>query len=153
SRLDAVIANAPHLLGGAVRSAVFTLIAGGLLLLAATDRLGSRTTACALIVLMAADLWSIERIYWRFSPPATTLYASDPTIDYVKAQREPGAFPPFDPWPMQRAAANRARPRDSAGAGLRVPRSVSLWRRAHGAWRAAGARLPGQLHALLQRTY
>jgi hypothetical protein len=90
SRLDAVIANAPHLLSGAIRSAVFTLVAGGTLLLLATHRLDSRATALALLVLLAADLWSIERIYWRFSPPATTLYASDPTIDYVKAQPEPG---------------------------------------------------------------
>jgi hypothetical protein len=90
SRLDAVIANAPHLLSGAIRSAVFTLVAGGTLLLLATHRLDSRATALALLVLLAADLWSIERIYWRFSPPATTLYASDATIDYVKAQPEPG---------------------------------------------------------------
>ena len=41
-------------------------------------------------VLVAADLWSVERLYWHFSPPASVTYASDAAIDYVRAQTQPG---------------------------------------------------------------
>ena len=40
--------------------------------------------------LVALDLWSIERLYWQFSPPASQLFASDPIIEYLKAVKEPG---------------------------------------------------------------
>jgi hypothetical protein len=46
--------------------------------------------AAALVALAAADLWTVERRYFRFSPPARELYASDPTIEYLKTLEEPG---------------------------------------------------------------
>ncbi|HEX6537075.1 MAG TPA: hypothetical protein VF041_21000 [Gemmatimonadaceae bacterium] len=83
--------NAAALLAGAVRSAVVVLIASGVLFALATDRLAGRTGALVLIVLAAADLWSIERIYWPFSPPASVIYAADPTIEYLRSHGdEPG---------------------------------------------------------------
>ena len=38
----------------------------------------------------AADLISVARQYWKFSPPAAITYGSDPAIDYVTAQPTPG---------------------------------------------------------------
>jgi hypothetical protein len=43
----------------------------------------------ALTALIGLDLWSVERLYWNFSPRAATVYASDPAIDYVLHQAEP----------------------------------------------------------------
>ena len=40
--------------------------------------------------IVAIDLWSVEREYWMFSPPASVLYASDPAIELLKKQSEPG---------------------------------------------------------------
>jgi hypothetical protein len=42
------------------------------------------------VALAAADLWSVERRYFRFSPPARVLYASDATIEYLQRLEEPG---------------------------------------------------------------
>src|SRR5262249_18524888 len=44
-----------------------------------------KATAIALIAVLVVDLWSIERMYWIFSPRASTLYATDPAIDAIKA--------------------------------------------------------------------
>ncbi|HEY9230085.1 MAG TPA: YfhO family protein, partial [Gemmatimonadaceae bacterium] len=41
--------------------------------------------AMGLIAVLVVDLWSIERMYWVFSPRAKTLFASDPAIDAIKA--------------------------------------------------------------------
>jgi hypothetical protein len=38
---------------------------------------------------MAIDLWTVERIYWMFSPPARVIYASDPIVDMLKAEPQP----------------------------------------------------------------
>lgn len=89
-RADAVAQNAPHLAAGAARSAAFLLVAGAVLLLLARERIPSRAAAVALLTLAAVDLWSIERIYWKFSPPAAVLYAGDAITQYLTAQKEPG---------------------------------------------------------------
>jgi len=39
---------------------------------------------------VALDLFSIEKQYWLFSPRASTLYASDPALEYVRRQSQPG---------------------------------------------------------------
>jgi hypothetical protein len=39
--------------------------------------------------IVTVDLWSVMRHYWIFSPPATQLFASDPTIEHVRAQDQP----------------------------------------------------------------
>jgi hypothetical protein len=36
------------------------------------------------------DLWTIERLYWQFSPPARDLFASDPIIERLKANAAQG---------------------------------------------------------------
>jgi hypothetical protein len=45
--------------------------------------------------IVAVDLWSIEREYWRFSPPAAEIFATDQVIEYVKAQPVPGRVLPL----------------------------------------------------------
>jgi hypothetical protein len=38
---------------------------------------------------MTIDLWTVERLYWMFSPPAKVIYASDAIVDMLKAEPQP----------------------------------------------------------------
>ena len=38
---------------------------------------------------MAVDLWTVERLYWMFSPAAKVIYASDPIIDVLRNEPQP----------------------------------------------------------------
>lgn len=67
------------------RAFIFAALSAGALWAMITDRLGRRQTAIALVALMGLDLWSIERIYWIFSPPASVIFASDPAAEAIKA--------------------------------------------------------------------
>ena len=87
---EGVALNAPLLLVGAVRTAVFTAIAAGLLLLLVLGKAKRAVIAWGVLVLTAADLWSIEHQYWMFSAPAKVLYADNATLDYVRKQPVPG---------------------------------------------------------------
>ncbi len=75
---------------GAIRSLFVVLALVGLSLLLASRRIAVTLAAAALATLLVVDLWSVERLYWTFSAPASELYASDPIIDYIRAQPEPG---------------------------------------------------------------
>ncbi|HEU4631178.1 MAG TPA: YfhO family protein [Gemmatimonadaceae bacterium] len=90
-----VTENQPALVLGAARALLFVLLAGAVLVAHGMRRLGSAAAGWALVALAGLDLWSVERHYWRFSPPASELYASDPTIDYLKSQQEPGRVLPL----------------------------------------------------------
>ncbi|MEO8909317.1 MAG: YfhO family protein [Gemmatimonadaceae bacterium] len=87
--IDAVHANNGALIAGAWRSFAFVALLVGLGFTAFRDQLSMRTTAWALAALMAVDLWSVERIYWMFMPPARVIYASDPIIEALKAEPQP----------------------------------------------------------------
>ena len=54
----------------------------------------------ALATIIVVDLWSIERLYWRFSPPAGVLYRSDPLIEYLKRAPQPGRVIPVALQPL-----------------------------------------------------
>ena len=87
---DYVAANQPAVVVGAFRSLLFVLLVGGVAVAATRDRLKPVMVGWALVALVGVDLWSIARNYWRFSPPANEIYASDAAIDYIKAQPQPG---------------------------------------------------------------
>jgi len=78
-------ANASNAVLGAWRSFVFVAFGAGVIWAFAAGRLGRRTAAIALASLVALDLWSIERLYWIFAPPAATTFATDPAIEAIKA--------------------------------------------------------------------
>src|SRR5687768_10396512 len=75
--------NTGALIGGAVRSFFFVALAIGVIWAGSTGRLSGMAVGATLVALAAADLWSVERRYFRFSPPAKEIYASDPTIEYL----------------------------------------------------------------------
>jgi hypothetical protein len=87
-----VQANAGAVTMGAWRSFLFVLVAALVLMSFINGRLNVVVAGCLLTAATAADLWSIERRYWMFSQPAKVLYATNPVIDYIKAQDkiEPG---------------------------------------------------------------
>src|SRR5829696_1178777 len=89
-RSEALIdANRGDLAVGGLRSLLFLGVTVGLLFAAALGRIQPRVLGWALAAVVAIDLWSVERRYWLFSPPADVIYGSDPAIAYVQ-KAEPG---------------------------------------------------------------
>lgn len=87
---DLVLANDGALRGGALRSTLFGAMALACLFLLTTGRVSREAGGYLLAGIVAVDLWSVERMYWQFSPPAEQTFAADSTIAYIKAQPEPG---------------------------------------------------------------
>ncbi len=85
-----VTANRGTLLIGAWRSFLFVALVAGLLLAWMRGKLPARVLYAGLALVVAADLLSVAKQYWMFSPPAATLYASDPVIDVLKREPQPG---------------------------------------------------------------
>ncbi|MBU6366260.1 MAG: YfhO family protein [Gemmatimonadetes bacterium] len=90
ARGDLIAANATATTLGAWRSAAAVALVLALLIALLRGRLGAGAAGWALVAVVALDLWSVERHYWRFSPPASALYAEDDIIRYLKARPEPG---------------------------------------------------------------
>ena len=88
-QLDGVRANSGAMIAGAWRSFAFVALAAALGLATLRGRISTRTAAWAVAALMTIDLWTIERLYWMFSPPAKVIYASDPIVDMLKAEPQP----------------------------------------------------------------
>lgn len=106
-RGDLIEANESWVSLGAWRSALAVLATVALLVLSMRDRLSVSLRGWLLVGVVALDLWSIERHYWIFSPPASELYASDDIIEYLQNLKQPGrviAYPldanmaPHDPF-------------------------------------------------------
>ena len=82
------------------------------------------TAAYALAALVMVDLWSVEQLYWRFSEPASVLFARDAITDYLGKQEQPARV-------LAIATAAGRRPttiRSSAGDGLMPHRIRSVAR-------------------------
>jgi hypothetical protein len=76
-------------MAGAWRSFAFVALAAALGLAMLRGRISTRVAAWALAAVMTIDLWTVERLYWMFSPPAKVIYASDPIVDMLKAEPQP----------------------------------------------------------------
>jgi membrane protein YfhO len=114
-RADAVLDNSRDLAIGSIRSFAFVAISVGLIWAIVTRRLAVTVGGCLLVSAAALDLWSIERSYWMFSPPASKLYAPDETIQYLMRQPQPARvlplpltaeFAPGDPFVRPGGQAN-----------------------------------------------
>jgi hypothetical protein len=88
-QLDAVHANNSALIAGAWRSFAFVALAVALGSATLRGRISTRSAVWGLAALMTIDLWTVERLYWMFSPPAKVIYASDAIVDMLKAERQP----------------------------------------------------------------
>jgi hypothetical protein len=87
--LDRVQANRGAVFVGAWRSFAFVVMLFAVWYGFSRNKLSIRLTAWALALLVTIDLWSIERLYWMFSPPASVIYASDEIISTLKAEPQP----------------------------------------------------------------
>jgi len=85
-----VHANEGNVILGAWRSFLVVLVAAGLIWGYSTNRFTRRVAAWGFVVIVALDMWSIEHLYWMFSPPAALLYAGDQATDYIANAKEPG---------------------------------------------------------------
>ncbi len=83
-------ANAAELILGAWRSFLFVALTVAALFWYARGRGNAALVGAVLAAIVAADLWSVERDYWMFSAPARELYASDPAIELLKHESQPG---------------------------------------------------------------
>ncbi len=101
---DVVQANSSAVVTGAWRSALFVGLALAVLLLAARQRLTPLHTAMSLGAVILLDLWSIERKYWMFSPPASEIFASNDITRYLNALPQPARVIAT---PLERPAADR----------------------------------------------
>jgi hypothetical protein len=82
--------NSGAVILGAWRSFLFVALAVAALFAYLRNRLDARLLGVVLTLTVAVDLWSVEREYWQFSPPASVLYATDPAIEFLKHQVQPG---------------------------------------------------------------
>jgi hypothetical protein len=103
---DRIASNQPDLLVGAWRSFIFVAAAAGLILAAQRRRIDARMLGWGLAAVVAVDLWSIDRLYWLFSPPASVLYGEDDATRFLQkappgrvfvAQIAPEGVVPRDP--------------------------------------------------------
>ena len=87
---DAIASNNAAVVIGAWRS--FLVIALAALIVWMMDRrnLAARAAGWAFVGLLVVDFFSVEKQYFMFSPRASKLYASDPALDYLRRQPEPG---------------------------------------------------------------
>ena len=85
-----VAANRTAMLLGAWRSLLFVVLVSAAIEAYRRGRFGARELGVALAVFIAADLWSIARNYWLFLPPARVLFATDPAIEFLKKEPQPG---------------------------------------------------------------
>ncbi|HEX9165502.1 MAG TPA: hypothetical protein VF862_06300 [Gemmatimonadales bacterium] len=69
--------NADALQAGGVRMLLLAVAAGGLLWAMGQGRLAGARAAAALAVLLVADLYSIDRRFFEFHPPAAVTYRDD----------------------------------------------------------------------------
>jgi hypothetical protein len=81
---DAIAANQGAVALGAWRSFLVVALACGLVVAYQQRRLNSVLFGSLLAGVVALDLWSIDRYYWMFSPPASVIYAGDPATEYLK---------------------------------------------------------------------
>jgi len=89
-RDEDITRNGPALVFGTLRSVAVLLATAGLIWATVRERITVKVAGWALAALVAVDLWTVERMYWTFSPPAAKLFASDPAIEAIKRAPQPG---------------------------------------------------------------
>ncbi len=87
--VDRVPLNNSALVAGAWRSALFVALGIGVLFLASRGKLNALQLAVSLGAVVLLDLWSIERLYWRFMPQASQTFAANDITRYLKSQPQP----------------------------------------------------------------
>ncbi len=93
-RMDVVARNAVALRTGSLRLLIVVLAMVGVLWLVLRGTIRGAAAAAALAVVIVADLWSIDRLFFQFQDAPATLFRSDAIIDRIKSAKPP--FRVFD---------------------------------------------------------
>lgn len=88
-RMEAVLNNAPALRAGALRVLFFCITSAAALWTAAAGRLKGAALAGLLLVVTVADMWSLDRLFFTFSPRAAELFHDDEITTYLRKERLP----------------------------------------------------------------
>jgi len=88
-QMEKVMANAGALQLGSLRLLLFVGLGGAALWLLRAGRLAGWRAAAALAVVTVADLWSIDRLFFPFHPPAAELYRDDAVTSRLRAAPKP----------------------------------------------------------------
>jgi hypothetical protein len=88
-RADAVAGNAASLRAGALRLLLWITVGGGVLWAAVAGRLRPAVATGALVLVLALDLWSMNRQFYIFSARASTLFADDAITSHLRAVPPP----------------------------------------------------------------
>ena len=110
-------ANAAAAAAGALRCLIVVVLTAAVIGIRRDDKISTRVAGLALALVVAVDLWSVERVYWQFAPPAAQTFARDAAIDTLRAQPEPVRVLA---WPLGHSRV-RADP-EIAGDGLMIHR-------------------------------
>jgi hypothetical protein len=82
--------NRQNVMLGGWRSFFAVVMMAGTVMLWRAGRIPLRAFVLAVPLIVGLDLWSVVRNYFRFSPPAELLYASDPALDFLRAYSDSG---------------------------------------------------------------
>lgn len=93
--IQAAVANADELRLGAIRLLAVVLIGGGVMVAIRRGILAGAGAGLALVVVVAADNWSILKHFATWLPGAEVTYASDEIIDTMRRTELP--FRAYDP--------------------------------------------------------
>jgi hypothetical protein len=88
-RAAQVAENAGALRGGSLRLLSVVVLGGAALWAVWTGKLTRGSAALALSVVVAGDLWSIDRLFFEFRPPAAEVYRDDAIIGRLRAEAKP----------------------------------------------------------------
>ena len=97
--LETVAANAGELQAGGVRLLIVVALAGAVFWAAGSGRIFGGVAALALGLVTVADGWSIDRLFFDFSPPASVVFADDDLVSAMRAAPAPSRV--LDPWGAQ----------------------------------------------------
>ena len=98
-QVERVLVNAGALQVGSLRLLAFVALAAVATLGIVGGRLRGAGAAAALAAVAVADLWSIDRIFFQFAPPAAQLFRDDEITSRLRAEKPPfrvldvGVFP------------------------------------------------------------
>jgi hypothetical protein len=84
-----VMANAGPLQGGSLRLLAMVAIGGAALWAVWRHRLAGAGAAAALAIVVGADMWSIDRLFFEFREPAAQLYRDDDITTRLRAAPRP----------------------------------------------------------------
>ena len=87
---DAITNNNAALVIGAWRSFLVVGLAALIVWMMDRRNLAARAAGWAFVGLLAVDFFSVEKQYFMFSASASKLYASDPALEYVRRESQPG---------------------------------------------------------------